>query len=68
MLCTLNTWSTLEHHSQSLSNIRQVVWERADSEEHVLPTMEALKLRCLWVLEMWRQATQNNIDLPGTCI
>ncbi len=61
--------STLEHHSQWLNKIREVVWERADNEEHVLPSTEALKLhwtRCLWVLQMWKQATENNINLPGT--
>lgn len=51
-----------------LSGFRQVVWECADSECHIMPSTEALKLhwtRSLWVLEMWHQATLNKLNLPG---
>ena len=44
------------------------MWERADTEDKTMPSTEALKLhwnRSLWVLEMWHQATSNDIDLPG---
>ena len=55
-------------HYQWLEIIRRTVWERADTEDKTMPSTEALKLhwnRSLWVLEMWHQATSNDIDLPG---
>ncbi len=57
-----------QQHTQWLEAIRQGVWQRADSENQNMPSTEALQLhwrRCTWVLEMWHQATVNDIDLPG---
>lgn len=50
-----------------LKCIRDIVWQRADSEDHTMPSIEALKLhwkRSLWVILMWNVATQNDIELP----
>ena len=63
-----NSTSTEEHHYEWLTKIREVVWERADTEHNMLPTTEALRLhwkRCLWVLKMWHSAQDNDIHLPG---
>ena len=60
--------SPQEQHFEWLSQIRAVVWERADTENDMLPTTEALKLhwkRCIWVLKMYRSAQENEISLPG---
>ena len=35
-----------------------------------MPSTDTFKLhwsRCLWVMGMWNQATQNEIDMLGTC-
>ena len=61
----------LKHHEEWLQVIRKTIWLRADTESHNLPSTEALALhwkRCLWVLQMWNSATQNDMDLPGTHI
>ena len=57
-----------EKHSKFLTEIRNGVWLRADSEAQNLPTMEALQFhwyRCLWVLGLWHSSTENEIELPG---
>ncbi len=53
-------------HEQWLQSIRQVVWERADTENKTVPSVESLILhwkRIQWVLNMWHQATSNYIQL-----
>lgn len=60
-----------DHHNKWLSPIRKAVWQRADNECQNLPSTEALKLhwqRCVWVLQMWHSATNNEIELPGMYI
>ena len=55
-------------HKEWLDIIRRRVWMRADLESHNVPTTDALRLhwhRCLWVLELWHSATENEIELPG---
>ena len=56
------------HITQWLEAIRQIVWQRADTESQTMLSTEALKLhwaQCIWVLEMWKQATHNTLALPG---
>ncbi len=60
----------LTRHESWLGIIRKTVWLRADTESKNIPSTKALKLhwsRCLWVVEMWKQAIQNEIDMPGNC-
>ena len=55
-------------HYKWLENIRQTVWQRADTENEIMPSTEALKLhwlQSLWVLQLWHQATSNEIELQG---
>ena len=62
------TSNTYEHHCNWMDIIRRTVWLRADKESSNMPSTTALKLhwlRCLWVLSMWRGATENDLDLPG---
>ena len=57
-----------EQHCQWMDIIRRTVWLRADKESSNMPSTTALKLhwlRCLWVLNMWRSATENELELPG---
>lgn len=60
--------NTHEHHCKWMDIVRKTVWLRADKESSNMPSTTALKLhwlRCLWVLNMWRGATQNELELPG---
>ena len=55
-------------HEQWLHHIRRAIWIRADSESKNMPSITALKLhwtRCLWVVNMWQKAIENDIDMPG---
>ena len=64
-----NATSTYDHHAKWLAIIRTTVRQRVDMESKAMPSMEALLLhwkRCLWVIEMWHQATKQEIDLPST--
>ncbi len=57
-----------DHHEQWLTIIRNIVWQRADSDNHTMPSTAALTLhwqRCLWVLGLWHAAVLNKITLPG---
>ena len=42
------------------------IWERIVYEDHLPPTVDALRLhwlRTTWVIDYWRQSTKNTIDL-----
>lgn len=57
-----------DHNDKWLGAIRKSVWQRADNENQNMPSTQALELhwhRCLWVLQIWYGATQNDIELPG---
>ena len=57
-----------DHHNEWLSCIRNTARQRVDTDLKTMPSTEALLLhwkRCEWVLEMWKCATRNNVDLPG---
>ena len=57
-----------KQHCQWMDIIRRTVWLRADKESSNMPSTTALKLhwlRCLWVLNMWKSATENELELPG---
>ena len=54
-----------EIHFIWVQSVRQVVWERADTESQTMPSTEALLLhwkRGQWVLHMWNQATSKEVD------
>ena len=58
----------VEKHETWLQIIRKGIWQRVDTESKNMPSTAALKfhwMRCLWVLEMWRKSTENDIDMPG---
>lgn len=56
----------LKGHTQWLEDIRQNSWDRIGYENDMVPSLEALwrhwKRSC-WVMDMWRQADQNRIEV-----
>ena len=55
-----------EHHKKWYEGLRESIWERITFEDQLPPSLDALKLhwlRCLWVIDYWRQAHHNNITL-----
>ena len=55
-----------EHHMQWYNGIREKIWERITFEDQLPPRWDALKLhwlRCLWVIDYWRQSHLNTITL-----
>ncbi len=58
--------TTQEQHRDWLQDIRHSIWDRIKFENEMIPSTEALYLhwqRSCWVLQMWRQANQNNLSL-----
>ena len=54
------------HHKLWIDNIRVIIGDRCHFENEMLPSLDALcrhwKRTC-WVLDMWRQTNQNNMEL-----
>ena len=60
-----------DQHREWLSSIRNTARQRADTDIKAMPSTEALLLhwkRRKWVLNMWKCATRNKIELPGITI
>ena len=60
-----------DQHREWLSSIRNTARQRADTDMKAMPSTEALLLhwkRSKWVLNMWKCATRNKIELPGMAI
>ena len=56
-----------EVHTEFIETIRTAIWERIVFEDHLLPSIDALKrhyLRATWTTIYWKQSTQNNTYLP----
>jgi hypothetical protein len=61
------TFNNHTKHTALISEIREKLWERIQSEIDIIPNAEALKLhwmRCCWVYTFWSQAYANVLDLP----
>ena len=55
-------------HKLFLDKIREATWEKADFEDGVLPSNEALHLhwkRSSWVSDLWAQASKSNVSQPS---
>ena len=55
-------------HCKWLSTIRDAVWQRIYFEDELIPTTDALQChykRAVWVINYWRQSTNNIMDLPN---
>ena len=55
-----------QQHMQWYEGIRDKIWERITLEDQLPPSWDALKLhwlRCLWVIDYWRQSHLNNMTL-----
>ena len=60
--------SSYDHHNDWLACIQNTARQRVDTDVKTMPSTDALLLhwrRCEWVLQMWKCATSNKIDLPG---
>ena len=58
--------TTEQQHMQWYEGIRDKIWERITFEDQLPPSWDALKLhwlRCLWVIDYWRQSHLNNMTL-----
>lgn len=59
-----------EVHTLFIDSIRTAIWERIVFEDHLLPSIDALKrhyLRATWTITYWKQSTQNSVtcNLPS---
>ena len=57
----------LAHHNTWLQFLRERVWSRIKYEEEMIPSDDALERhwkRSCWVLAVWKQANDNNINYP----
>ena len=55
-----------EQHNKWYEGIKSSIWDRITFEDQLPPNLDALKLhwlRCLWVIDYWRQAHLNHITL-----
>ena len=62
-----NGTTEYDTHCKWLSIIRDAVWQRIYFEDDLIPTIDALQRhykRALWVINYWRQSTNNVMDLP----
>lgn len=59
--------SILENHKRWLSEIRNALFTRVLSEEHYVPSADALYLhwkRSCWISQVWNQSRQNFVNFP----
>ena len=59
--------SPLDKHKRWLACIRKSIWDRIDSDDELLPTVEALQLHwkhSCWVSTLWSKANSNKLALP----
>ena len=66
LLHSISGSSPLQKHIKWLENMREIIWARIDFEDEMIPSFEALRrhwLRSIWVIDYWRQATNNEIVL-----
>ena len=63
---SLQQSDTMEYdtHCRWLSTIRDAVWQRIYFEDELIPTIDALQRHTVWVINYWRQSTNNIMDLP----
>ncbi len=56
-------FAPLDIHAAWLDDIRETVWARINYEDEMIPSLDAHWNRSCWILDMWRQADKNTMNL-----